>query len=126
MVPERSCPLTSPATNHRSVIFYLTYMNLRSIRRYQAAKLPGKHGVRVIAARFSTALPANRTQKCLHGGQDILDDDVDAFRRRMHAVRLIEPRVGRDAFQEKRIERHPERLGQIRIDRIEARRIIAA
>src|ERR1700733_8033370 len=112
MVPERSCPLTSPATNHRSVIFYPTYMNLRSIRRQQTAKLPGKHGVRVIAARFSTALPADRAQKCLHGGQDILDDDVDAFRRRMNAVRLIEPRVGRDALQEKRIERHPERFCQ--------------
>ena len=103
IMPSNKSGDESPIAN-----FYLTYMTLRSIRRQPAAKLPGKHRVRVIAARFSTALPANRTQKCLHGGQDIPDDDVDAFRRRMHAVRLIEPRVGRDAFQEKRIERHPE------------------
>jgi hypothetical protein len=66
--PGKIMPFNKSGDESPVVIFYLTYMNLRSIRRYQTAKLPGKRRARVIAARFSTALPANRTQKCLHGG----------------------------------------------------------
>src|SRR3979411_1107066 len=96
-------------------------MTLRSVRRYQIGNLSVKRSVRVIAACFSTALPGYRAKKCLHGRQDILHDHVDALRRRMQAVRLIEPGVRGDALQEKRIQWHSERFRQIGIDRVETR-----
>src|SRR5205823_2255422 len=71
-------------------------------------KCPGKTPVRAIAARFSTALPGYRAKKCLHGGQDIFDDHIDALSRWMQAVRLVEPGGGGDALQEKRVQRPPE------------------
>ncbi|GCC47412.1 hypothetical protein chiPu_0031795, partial [Chiloscyllium punctatum] len=55
--------------------------------------------------------------------QDILHDDVHTFRGRVHAVGLIDLRIGRNAIEEERIERHAEGFRQIRIDRIELRRI---
>src|SRR6266850_563238 len=117
--------MLKPGNESLIAIFYRSYATLRSIRPLQIGNPPGKRRVRVIAARFSTALPGYRAKKCLHRGQDILDDDIDALRRGMQTVRLIEPGVGSDALQEKRIQWHPERFRKVRIDRVEAGRIIA-
>src|SRR3954452_20798146 len=109
----RSCPVTSPA-RITDRCFYRSYVTLRSSARTS----PGKHGIRVIAARISTTLLGDRAKKCLHGGQNILHDHIDAFRGRMDAVPLVEPDITGDAFQEKWIQRHAKRLGEIRIDRV--------
>ena len=85
------------------VIFYRSYVTLRSIRGSSTAKLPGKPGFKVIAACFSTALPGYRAEKCLRGRQNILHDHIDALRGRMHSIRLVEPGIRRNAIQEKRI-----------------------
>ena len=85
------------------VIFYRSYVTLRSIRGSSTAKLPGKLGFKVIAACFSTALPGYRAEKCLHNRQHILHDHIDTLRGRVHSVRLVQPGLRRDAIQEKRI-----------------------
>lgn len=88
---------------------------------------PGKTlGIRVSAARISTLLLSYRAKECLHCGQDVGDDDVDAGRSRMNAVGLVELGVGRNALEEERVERHIEFFRQIRINRIEARGIVSA
>src|SRR5258708_27890454 len=93
-------------------------MTVRSIRSSSTTKLPGKHRIRVITACFSTALPGYRTDKCLHGRQDILNDYIDTLRGRMHAIRLIEAGVRSDALQEKRVQPHPQRLATHRQRRV--------
>jgi len=59
-----------------------------------------------------------------HAGQDILHDHIDPLRGRMQAVSLIEPGVGGNTLQEKRIQRHREGFREFGIDRIEAGRVV--
>src|SRR5260370_17978165 len=86
----------------------------------------GKTHVRVSADHFSTALPGYRSKKCLHGGQDIFHDDIDTLSRRVQAVRLVEASFGGDALQKKRIECHSKGFCQLRVDRVETRRIVTS
>ena len=85
------------------VIFYRSYVTLRSIGDSSTIELTGKPGFKVIDACFSTALPGYRAKKCLHGRQDVLHDHIDALRGRMHSIRLVQPSIRRDTLQEKRI-----------------------
>ena len=85
------------------VIFYRSYVTLRSIGGSSTAKLPGKLTLKVIVACFSTALPGYRAKKCLHGRQDVLYDHIDTLRGRVHSIRLVQLRIRRHALQEKRI-----------------------
>ena len=71
-------------------------------------KATGKLWDKVIRCQFSTPLPGDRAEKCLHHGQNIFDDDIDTAGGRMQPVRLVEPGVGGDPFQEERVERDAE------------------
>ena len=104
----RLTPDSKPGDESPIANFYLTYVTLRSMPREQTGKLREKPGVTLFAARFSTALPQDRAEQCLHHRHDIFHDDINPCRGRVQSVRLIEFGVGGDPFQEKRIERHAE------------------
>ena len=57
-------------------------------------------------------------------GQDTLDDDFDAGRRRMNSIRLVQFGHGGDPVEKERIERNVMFFGESRKDGVELGRVL--